>query len=296
MAVTRALEDACIDPKELEQAVVGNMFAGGGAGQRSLYEMGIFDIPIYNVSNACATGSNALYIARQFVQGGLNDCILAIGVEKMAPGSLGGDMVAGAPTSMDLHFPVMMKKYEYDMKAPPMPQMFGNAGREHMAKYGTTARHFAMIGEKNHRHSVNNPYAQFQDQNTLEEIEQSRMVYEPLTKLQCSPTSDGAGAAIVCSEAFVVKHGLQGQAVEIVGQSMKTDTAESFDTENLHDRSCIDMIGAPMCKNTVDEVGTPPHTTTTHHPPQNQTLARFCSLASLHEIKLQLQLSAAADV
>jgi acetyl-CoA acetyltransferase len=254
MAVTRALEDACIDSKLIEQAVVGNMFAGGGAGQRSLYEMGIFDIPIYNVSNACATGSNALYLARQFIQGGLNDCCLAVGVEKMAPGSLGGAMTPGAPTPMDLHFPVMMKKYEYDMKAPPMPQMFGNAGREHMAKYGTTAKQFAMIGEKNHRHSVNNPYAQFRNQNTLEEVESARMVYEPLTKLQCSPTSDGAGAAIVCSEEFVVKHGLQGQAVEIVGQSMMTDTAESFDAENIHDRSCIDMIGAPMARNCADEV------------------------------------------
>jgi acetyl-CoA acetyltransferase len=104
------------------------MFAGGGAGQRSLYEMGLFDIPIYNVSNACATGSNALLLARQFVEGGLNECCLAVGVEKMKPGSLGGDMVAGAPTPMDMHFPVMLGKFGYDVKAPPMPQMFGNAG------------------------------------------------------------------------------------------------------------------------------------------------------------------------
>merc|ERR550537_637394 len=254
MAVGRALEDACIPSSELEQAVVGNMFAGGGAGQRSLYEMGIFDIPIYNVSNACATGSNALFIARQFVQGGLNDCVLAVGVEKMQPGSLGGDLVPGAPTPMDLHIPVMMKKFEYDFSAPPMPQMFGNAGREHMAKYGTTARHFALIGEKNHRHSANNPYAQFREPNTLEEVESARMVYEPLTKLQCSPTSDGAGAAVVCSEAFVLKHGLQGQAVEIVGQAMTTDTAGSFNAEATHDRSCIDMVGAPMARNCADAV------------------------------------------
>ena len=144
-------------------------------------------------------------------------------------------------------------KYEYEIKAPPMPQMFGNAGREHMAKYGTTAKHFAMIGEKNHRHSKNNPYAQFREEYSLEQIESAPMTYEPLTKLQCSPTSDGAGAAIVCSEEFVVKHGLQGQAVEIVGQAMKTDAPESFSTE-LHDRSCIDMVGAPMAKNCADEV------------------------------------------
>ena len=106
--MSRALDDACIDKAAVEQAVVGNMFGGGGAGQRSLYEMGIFDIPIYNVSNACATGSNALLLARQFVEGGLNECVLAIGVEKMKPGALGADLVPGAPMQLDFHLPVMV--------------------------------------------------------------------------------------------------------------------------------------------------------------------------------------------
>ena len=107
--------------------------------------------------------------------------------------------------------------------------MFGAAGREHMRQYGTTAEHFAKIGYKNHKHSVNNPYAQFQDEYTLDDILDARMIYEPLTKLQCSPTSDGSGAAILASEAFVDKHGLAGQAVEIVGQAMTTDFASTFD-------------------------------------------------------------------
>jgi len=252
MATTRAIEDACIDKKAIQQAFVGNMFANG-AGQRSLYPMGITEIPIHNVHNACATGSNALYLARQAVMSGLYDCCLALGVEKMKPGSLGGGMVPGEPTSLDPHMPVMLNKFGF-ARAPPMPQMFGNAGREHMAKYGTTAKQFAMIGEKNHRHSAGNPYAQFQQVYTLEEIEASRMTYEPLTKLQCSPTSDGAGAAILCSEAFVLKHGLGGQAVEIVGQSMQTDNAVSFDADNLRDRSVIDMVGFPMAQACAQEV------------------------------------------
>ena len=255
IAVTRALDDACLPPDAIEQCAVGNMFAGGGAGQRSLYEMGIFDIPIYNVSNACATGSNALLLCRQFIEGGLNNCVLALGVEKMRPGSLGGGAgMDGSPTPLDLHMPVMFNKYEYDMKTPPMPYMFGNAGREHMAKYGTTAKQFAMIGEKNHRHSVNNPYAQFRDVYSLDQVEGSREVYAPLTKLQCSPTSDGAAAAIVCSEEFVRKHGLEGQAVEILGQSMRTDAEQSFEDEKLHERSCIDAIGFPMAQACADEV------------------------------------------
>lgn len=254
IAVTRALQDCCLDPSDIEQAVVGNMFAGGAAGQRSLYAMGIFNIPVYNVANACATGSNALVLARQFVQAGINDCCLALGVEKMAPGSLGGGKLDGSPTMLDLHVPVMTEKFNLSFTAPVMPQFFGNAGREHMKLYGTTARHFAKIGEKNHRHSANNPYSQFRDVYTLAQIETSRKVYEPLTKLQCSPTSDGAAAALVVSEEFVVKHGLQGQAVQIVGQSMRTDYGHSFNDEDMHERSVIDMIGYPMAKACADDV------------------------------------------
>ena len=107
--------------------------------------------------------------------------------------------------------------------------MFGNAGREHMERYGSTPEHFAKIGEKNHSTPSNNPYAQFQDEYTLEEILAAPMIYEPLTKLQCCPTSDGAAAAIVASEDFVEEHGLEDQAIEIAGQAMATDTETTFD-------------------------------------------------------------------
>jgi len=69
--------------------------------------------------------------------------------------------------------------------------MFAAAGREHMRQYGTTAEHFAKIGYKNHKHSVNNPYAQFQEEYTLDDILAAKMISDPVTKLQCSPTSTG---------------------------------------------------------------------------------------------------------
>ena len=94
--------------------------------------------------------------------------------------------------------------------SPMAPQMFGNAGRDHMDRYGSTPEHYAWIGWKNHKHSVNNPYAQFQTEYSLEEIHAAPMIHEPLTKLQCSPTSDGAAAAIVASERFVDEHGPLG--------------------------------------------------------------------------------------
>jgi acetyl-CoA acetyltransferase len=127
--------------------------------------------------------------------------------------------------------------------------MFGNAGREHMEKYGTTAEQFAKIGWKNHKHSVNNPYSQFQDEYSLEDILNAPMVYAPLTKLQCCPTSDGSGAAILASEEFVKKHGLEAQAVEIAGMAMTTDFPSSFD-----EKSCIKMVGQDMTKKAAQKV------------------------------------------
>lgn len=124
-----------------------------------------------------------------------------------------------------------------------MPQMFGNAGTEHMERYGSKPEHFAKIAYKNHKHSVNNPYAQFQDEYTIEQIKTAPQIFGPLTKLQCSPTSDGSAACVLASESFVLRHNLEAQAVEIVGLEMATDTASTF-TE----KSMIKLIGYDMSK------------------------------------------------
>ena len=97
-----------------------------------------------------------------------------------------------------------------------------------MEKYGPTPDHFAKIGEKNHRHSANTPSAQFQAVYPLQEILDAKMVYPPLTRLQCSPTSDGSGAAVLASEEFVDANDLADQAIEIVGQTIVTDLASTF--------------------------------------------------------------------
>lgn len=102
---------------------------------------------------------------------------------------------------MDQHMMVMIEQRGF-AKAPPAPQMFGNAGIEHMERYGTKAEIFAKIAEKNHRHSVNNPYSQFRDVYTCEQILKSPTVFGPLTKLQCCPTSEGSAAAIVCKSVM----------------------------------------------------------------------------------------------
>jgi len=94
IAIQRALDDACISFNDVEAAAVGSI--SGPQGQSSLYQMGLQGIPIFNVSNACATGSNALYLARNFVASGMHDCTLALGIEIMAPGPLGGTITQKA--------------------------------------------------------------------------------------------------------------------------------------------------------------------------------------------------------
>jgi sterol carrier protein 2 len=237
----KALADAGISYDEIEQAAVGYCYGDSTCGERAAYTLGLTGIPIYNVNNNCSTGSTALFMAKQFVEGGLAECTLALGFEKMEKGSL-GIKYTDRTVPMDQHMKLMVELRGF-AKAPAAPQMFGNAGREHMEKYGTTAEQFAKIGWKNHKHSVNNPYSQFQDEYSLADILEAPMVYEPLTKLQCCPTSDGAGAAILASEDFVKKHGLQANAVEIVGMAMTTDFKSSFD-----DKSCIKLVGSDMTK------------------------------------------------
>ena len=238
---TRALQDAGIAYDLVEQAFVGYCYGESTSGQRAVYQLGLTGIPGVHVSNNCSTGSSALYMARQAVRGGLADCAMALGFEKMEKGSL-GIKYTDRTNPMDKHAEAMFSTSEPEA-SPPAPQMFGNAGREHMERYGSTSDHFAWIGWKNHKHSVHNPYAQFQTEYSLEEIKNAKMIHDPLTKLQCSPTSDGSGCAIVASERFVDEHGLWDQAVEIAGQSMVTDMRSTFEGG-----SSIRVVGYDMSK------------------------------------------------
>ncbi|XP_028403536.1 non-specific lipid-transfer protein-like [Dendronephthya gigantea] len=241
-AATKALKDAAIPYTDVEQVVCGYVYGDSTCGQRAVYELGMTGVPVYNVNNACATGSSALFLAKQLVEGGVANCVLALGFEKMEKGSLQGKYSDRA-IPVEKHIGVMAEAHGI-AAAPVTPQMFGNAGREHMEKYGTRPEHFAKIAYKNHKHSVNNPLSQFQKEYTLKEIMNSRMVYEPLTKLQCCPTSDGAAAAVICNEEFVKQNpSIRSRCVEILGMEMATDLSSTFD-----EKSCIKMVGYDMTK------------------------------------------------
>jgi acetyl-CoA acetyltransferase len=246
-AGSRALADAGIGYESVEQACVGYVYGESTSGQRAVYELGLTGIPVVNVNNNCSTGSTALFLARQLVEGGVAGCVLALGFEKMQKGSLGATFM-DREQPMRRHFMALTELHEFTA-APPAAQLFGDAGREHMERYGSTPEHFAWIGWKNHRHSVDNPNAQFQQEYSLEDIRAAPMVHEPLTRLQCSPTSDGAAAVVVASRRFVEEHGLAARAVEIVAQSMVTDMPSTFE-----DRSAISIVGAQMSRRAAQDV------------------------------------------
>jgi len=246
-AVVKALEDCKVNIAEVQQAFVGYVYGDSTSGQRAVYEVGMTGIPIYNVNNNCSTGATALFLAKQAIESGANECILALGFEKMERGSLSAKFL-DRTNPLEKHVQVMAELVGLD-SAPMAPQMFGNAGLEHMKKYGTKLEHFAKIAHKNHKHSTNNPYSQFQDEYSMEQILNSPKVFGPLTKLQCCPTSDGAAAAILASEQFVRSHGLESQAVEILGMEMSTDLPSTFT-----DESCMKLVGYDMTKAAADRL------------------------------------------
>jgi len=196
-------------------------------------------IPIYNVNNNCSTGSTGLAMARQLVSSGAADCVMVVGFEKMMPGSL-------QTFFNDRENPVgtthrMMAETRGITNAPGAAQMFGNAGIEYMEKYGARPEDFAEIARVNHAHSPKNPYSQFTDVYSLEQIMKAPAIHGPLTKLQCCPTSDGGAAAIVVSQEFLdARPHLKEQAVEIAGQCLATDAPSLFS------KSSIDLMGYEM--------------------------------------------------
>jgi acetyl-CoA acetyltransferase len=235
-AVNEAIKMAAITPDKFEQAFAGYVNGMSAQGQRALYGMGIGGIPVFNVHNYCSTGSNALHLGYQAVTSGLNECVLTFGFEKMQKGPLDSQLTG------------LKEQWDEKAKRPPAAAvMFGDGGRQHMEKYGTTKEQFAKVSVKNHRHSVNNPRSQYRDACTLEEVLASRPVYDPLTLLQCCPTSDGAGAAILCSEEFAQKHG-HSKPVKILGQAMTTDLLEDFTI------GALGLIGVGMTQRAAQKV------------------------------------------
>lgn len=195
-ACWEAIKDAGVSPKDIQMGYVGNAIAGPLTGQTMvcgqvvLREVGIHTIPIFNVENACSSGSVAVYEAFQAIRAELCDIAIAVGVEKMYVQDTfkTTTAVAGAgdvelELSNGITFPV-----HWALRA-----------QKRMELYGTRPEHFAMVSVKNHKNGCYNPRAQYQKAVTLEEVLNSRMISTPLTQLSCSPIGDGAAAVILCA-------------------------------------------------------------------------------------------------
>ena len=239
-AAQAALADAKIDYKEVESAYVGYVFGDSTCGQRAVYELGLTGIPVFNVNNNCSTGSTALMLAKQAVEGGIVECALALGFEKMEKGAL-GSKYNDRTNPLEWQASLMSKVQGFN-QAPPAAQMFGGAGREYRFKYGTKRETFAKVAVKARKHASNNPYALFNQVLSVEEILASDEVFDPLTRFQCCPPTCGAGAAILCSDEFAKKHGIT-KPVYIAAQAMTTDYESSFKEDSM-----MKMVGYDMAK------------------------------------------------
>jgi acetyl-CoA acetyltransferase len=246
-AVRAALTDAGLGYDRLQQAYVGYVYGDSTAGQRALYEVGMTGIPVINVNNNCSTGSTALFLARQAVASGAADCVLALGFEHMSPGALGA-VFSDRPSPFD-RFDEATDELVGHGEIPLALRYFGGAGLAHMQQYGTKLETFAAIRAKASRHAANNPLALFRKEVTTEEVMASPMLWPGvLTRLMACPPTCGAAAAVVCSDAFAQRHGLD-RRVRIRAQAMTTDTPATFEARDMRE-----VVGYSMAKDAAQQV------------------------------------------
>ncbi|MGG4457638.1 lipid-transfer protein [Brevibacillus porteri] len=245
-AVKGALEDAGIHYSDIQQAYASYVYGDSTCGQRALYMVGMTGIPIINVNNNCSSGSTALFLARQAVESGMVDCALAVGFEEMKPGALASVWTDRTP-------PLGWTQNRLKELWPDVPdsasnaiKIFGSAGKEYLEKYGANPDIFAKVSVKTRSHAIQNPYSLFHKPLTVEEVWNAPALMPHLTRLMACPPTCGAAAAIVCSEAFAIKHGITN-AVEIVGQALTTDT-------DVTHESILNLVGADMTRRAAEQV------------------------------------------
>jgi sterol carrier protein 2 len=225
-AARLALEDAGVDYRDVAQAFVGYVFGDSASGQRALYDVGLTGIPIVNVNNNCATGSSALFLARQAVASGSVECALALGFEQMVPGAL-QDVYSDRPSPLDRFLDLADRADPETTKVPMAIRLFGAAAVEYQKRYGASDETFASISVKARRHAEHNERAIFRSALSIEDVLASPKLYGPLTRLQACPPTCGAAAAVLVSESFAKRHGLD-MTVAIRGQAMTTDFSSTF--------------------------------------------------------------------
>jgi acetyl-CoA acetyltransferase len=228
-AALMALDDAGLKIQQMEALYCGNLYqANAMVGQRILQEIGQTGIPVVNCSNACATGATAFREAWMAIKAGVYDLAIAVGVEVMGKGLLGGGGGSGIPK-------------EGLLGSATMPAVFAEAGMEHARKYGTTFEQFAKVSVKNHHHSTMNPKAMYQIETPLEMVMNAEMIAYPNTKLMCSVNVDGGASAVLASERKAKELGLMRRAVKVRASAMTSDPWQERDLVMPDVNTCTRM-------------------------------------------------------
>ena len=234
-----ALADAGLSYADMQQVYAGYVYGDSTSGQRAAYELGLTGVPVINVNNNCSTGSTALFLARQAVESGALDCVLALGFEQMPSGAI-TEGYADRPSPLDPFLKVADDRHG-PHPAPIALRLFGGAGRDYAATYGTRPETFAKVTVKARAHAAHNPKAVFREPVSVEQVMASPMMFEPLTRLQCCPPTCGAAAVVLVSERFAARRGLRPD-VSIRAQAMTTDTAACFEGDMTA------AVGSPMAR------------------------------------------------
>ncbi len=238
MAAEAAIADAGLSYRDIQHVYAGYVFGDSVAGQRVIYQLGLTGAPVVNVTNSCATGSTALFLARQAILSGQAECALALGFDQMAPGPI--VMAYGdRPAPLGRHLEKLAAAGG-QTEGAYLPEFYGYAGKEYLQRYDAAPETFAQIAVKARRHAAHNPKALFRAPITLEEVMAAPPLSPPITRLQACPPTCGGAAAVVCTEAFARKHGLTPR-VEIVGQALETDHDDVFAADSM-----LALIGPKM--------------------------------------------------
>ncbi|MGQ3353529.1 MAG: lipid-transfer protein [Phreatobacter sp.] len=240
-AVKLALKDAGLSYEAIEQAYAGYVYGDSTAGQKVLYRVGMTGIPIVNVNNNCSTGSTALYLARQSIESGAADCVLAVGFEQMRPGAL-GSIFEDRPSPFE-EFDKVTDDLVGREEIPLAIRYFCGAGKEHMDRYGTSMETFAKVRAKASRHAARNPLALFRKELTEGDVMQAPVIWEGvMTRSMACPPTCGAAAAVLVSESFARRHGID-TTVRIRAQAMTTDRPSTFEARDM-----MRVVGFDMAK------------------------------------------------
>lgn len=248
-ALRGAVTDAACDVNDIEAAYYAGVTNGPLQGQLAIpgqvvfSKIGVEGIPIFNVENACASGSSAVHLAIQSLRAGNADVSLALGAEKMnVPNkakALGLFEAGWDVSSADENYQTLVRMgegvvppsgSESDKPYSRFMSIYAAMARHHMKTWGTTQRQIAAVSAKNHQHSVRNPHSQFRTPYSVEEILAAPPITYPITLPMCAPLSDGAAAVVLCTEDGLSRMGVdRSRAIRVAASVVRSFTRRSID-------------------------------------------------------------------